>query len=73
MILRDETVCHILTVEILNSFDVVFMQGEVFHIAVHGVHKSLSYVGVIQAEGMSKLVGCHQEQTVTWSTYSKEY
>lgn len=65
--------CHGLTIEILNAFDVVRMQGEVFHIAVHGVHESLSYVGVIQAEGMSKLMGCHQEQTVTWSKKSDEY
>lgn len=71
MILHDNTVCHDLTIEILNAFNVVFMQGEVFHIAVHGVHESVSYVGVIQAKGMSKLMGCHQEETVTWSTYSK--
>ncbi len=72
MILRYKAVCHDLTIEILNAFNVVFMQGEVFHVAVHGVHESLSYVGVIQAKGMSKLMGRHQEQTVTWRTYSDE-
>lgn len=41
------------------------MQGEVFYVAVHGVHESLSNAGVIQAKGMSKLMSCHQEQTVT--------
>lgn len=67
-ILYNKTVFHELTIEILNAFNVIFMQGEVLHVAVHGVHESLSDVGVIQAKGMAKLVGCHQEQTVTWNT-----
>lgn len=41
------------------------MQREVFNIAIHRVHESISNVGVIQAKGMSELMGCHQEQTVT--------
>lgn len=53
------------TIEILNAFNVILMQREVLNIAVHGVHESLSYAGVIQAKCMSKLVGCYKEQTVT--------
>lgn len=45
------------------------MQGEVFRIGVHGVHESLSNVRVIQSEGMSKLMGCHQEEAVTCNMY----
>lgn len=72
-ILHDKEVCHDLTIEILNALNVIFMQGKVFHVAVHGVHEGISYVGVIQSKGMSKLMGCHQEQTVTLNAYSKEY
>lgn len=35
-----------LTIEILNAFNVVFMQGKVFNIAVHWVHESLFNAGV---------------------------
>lgn len=48
------------------------MQGEVLHIAVHGKHESFPNVGVIQAQSMSELMGCHQKQTVTWNTSSDE-
>lgn len=63
----------LLTIEILNAFNVIFMQRKVFHIAVHGVHESVSNVGVIQAEGMSKLVGGHQEKTITWNMTSSTF
>lgn len=63
------TFCHggtaRLTVEILNPGNVVFVQGEVLHIGVHGVHERLSNVGVIQTQRVAKLVGGHQEQAVT--------
>lgn len=72
MLWHAKAVCHDLTIEILDPLDVIWMQGEVFNVAVHGVHESLSYAGVIQAKGVSKLMGCHQEQTVTWNTYSME-
>lgn len=49
------------------------MQGEVFSIAVHGVHESFYNVGVIQAKSMSKFVGSHQEQTITCNKYIKYY
>lgn len=65
VILNDNAFCQDLTIEILNAFNVVIMQGKVFNIAVHGVHESLSYVGVIQAKCMSELMGSYQEQTVT--------
>lgn len=73
VILLDKAVCHELTIEILDALNVIFMQMEVLHIAVHGEHESLSDVGVIQAKGMSELMGCHQEQTVTWNTFREEY
>lgn len=35
-----------LTIEILNAFNVIFMEGKVFNIAVHWVHESLFNAGV---------------------------
>lgn len=62
-----------LTIKVVNAFNVILMQGEVFHVAVHGVHESFSNVGVIQTEGMSKLVGSHQEKAITWKMRGYEF
>lgn len=57
------------TIEIVNAFNVIFMQGQFFHITIHWVHESLLYAGVFQAKGMSKFMGCYKEQTVTYRIY----
>lgn len=60
------------TIEIMNAFNVIFMQGKFFHITIHRVHESLLYAGVIQAKGVSKLMGCYKEQTVTYRIYTRK-
>lgn len=66
-----KALCHDLTIEKLNAFDVISVQREAFNVRVHGVHESISDAGVIQAEGVAKLMCCHQKQTITWNITSK--
>lgn len=42
-----ETLCHDRTIEILDAFNVIWMQRERFSVEVHGIHDSISDVGVI--------------------------
>lgn len=57
--------CYLHTIEILDAINVILMQGEVCYIFVHGVHQSILNVGMVQTKSMSKLMGCHKEQTVS--------
>lgn len=66
-----EALCRDLTIEKLNAFDVISVQREAFSILVHGIHESVSDAGVFQAEGMAKLMGCHQKQAITWNIAGK--
>lgn len=54
-----------LTVELLDAFDVIIWKPKVFGISVNGGHQCSRVLRVLQAKGMTKLMGCHQEQTVT--------
>ncbi|TNN35541.1 hypothetical protein EYF80_054298 [Liparis tanakae] len=53
-----------LTVELLDAFDVIFGKSEVFSVSVNGGHQRSGVLGVLQAEGVAKLMGRHQEQTL---------
>lgn len=55
-----------LTVELLDSFDVILRKPEVFSVSVNGGHQCSRVLRVLQAKSMTKLMGCHQEQTVAW-------
>lgn len=55
-----------LTIEVLDALDIILMQLEVLHVAVHGVHQCLTHTGVVQPQRVPKLVGSHQEDAVTW-------
>lgn len=54
-----------LTVELLDAFDVILRKSEVFGVSVNGGHQGSGVLRVLQAKGVTKLMGCHQEQTVT--------
>lgn len=53
------------TIEILNAFNIILMQGEGLNIFVHREHQGILNIGVIQAKSMSKLMSCDQEETVS--------
>lgn len=53
-----------LTVELLDAFDVIIGKSEVFGKGVNWGHQCSGVLRVLQAKGMTKLMGCHQEQTV---------
>lgn len=55
-----------LTVELLDAFDVILRKSEVFSESVNGGHQCSGVLRVLQAKGMTKLMGCHQEQTIAW-------
>lgn len=53
-----------LTIELLDAFDVILRKSEVFSVSVNGGHQCSWILRMLQAKGMTKLMGCHQEQTV---------
>lgn len=59
---------HHLTVELLDALDVIMGKSEVLGESVNGCHQCSRVLGVLQAKGVTKLMGCHQEQTVAWKT-----
>lgn len=56
----------LLTVEVLDALDIIWVQLEVLNVAVHGVHQGLPHAGVVQPQRVPKLMGSHQEDAVTW-------
>lgn len=54
------------TIELLDALDVIVRKSEVFGEGVNGGHQSSRVLRVLQTKGMTELMGCHQEQTVTY-------
>lgn len=40
----------LLTIEVLDALDVIWVQLEVLDVAVHGVHQGLTHAGVVQPQ-----------------------
>lgn len=59
------------TVELLDALDVIVRKSEVFGEGVNRGHQCSRVLGVLQTKGMTKLMGCHQEQTVAFKTHTK--
>lgn len=62
----------LITIEILDSSDVIVGEPEVLGVGVDGSHESSSVLRMLQSQSMAKLVSCHQEQTVAWTIVSKD-
>lgn len=56
------------TIELLDALDVIVRKAEVFGEGVNGGHQSSRVLRVLQTKGVTELMGCHQEQTVTYKT-----
>lgn len=63
----------LITVELLNSSDVIIREPEVLSIGVDGSHECSRVLGVLQAQSVAKLMSCHEEQTVAWWIVNKDW
>lgn len=59
------------TIELLDALDVIMRKSEVFGEGVNGGHQSSRVLRVLQTKGVTELMGCHQEQTVTYKTHKE--
>lgn len=59
------------TIELLDALDVIVRKSEVFGEGVNGGHQSSRVLRVLQTKGVTELMGCHQEQTVTYKTHKE--
>lgn len=60
-----------LTIELLDALDVIVRKSEVFGEGVNGGHQSSRVLRVLQTKGVTELMGCHQEQTVTYKPHKE--
>lgn len=59
------------TIELLDALNVIVRKSEVFGEGVNGGHQSSRVLRVLQTKGVTELMGCHQEQTVTYKTHKE--
>lgn len=59
-----------LTIQLLDAFDVIIGEPEVFSKSVNRGHQCTGVLRVLQTKSMTKFMGCYQEKAVAWKQVS---